>query len=494
MATTIRTDVRTPTDLREWLKRIDEIDELQTVTGANTEEDIGMATEILGRTRPSKATLFDEIVGFKKGYRVLANGLGSFRRVAVTLGLPIDGTPHELVKAWQDKVRKGIDLIPAQVVKDGPIFENVMRGSEVDVLKFPAPKWHEFDGGRYLGTGSFDITKDPDEGWVNLGCYRVMVQNKNTLGFYISPGKHGRQHRDKWFARGEKMPVAFVPGGDPLLFLAACTEIPYGVTEYDWAGGVRGAPYRVMPGPVTGLPIPVDAEIVIEGYADGNDKMVGGPFGEWTGYYASDARPEPFMQIEAVYHRNDPIILGSPPNQPPDEQSFYRAFLRSALLRSELEAVGVPGIKGVWCHEVGGSRLFNVVSIEQRYAGHARQVGHLAATVHAGAYLGRYVIVVDDDIDVMDLNDVVWAMSTRSDPVESIDIIKRAWSGPLDPRIPKDRKGHSSRAIIDATRPFEWRADFPPVNTPSTEVKRKAKERFGYLLRGEPHPSDGRLS
>ncbi len=110
------------------------------------------------------------------------------------------------------------------------------------------------------------------------------------------------------------------------------------------------------------------------------------------------------------------------------------------------------------------------------------------------------MIVVDEDIDVMDLNDVIWAMATRSDPVDSIDIIKRAWSGPLDPRIPRDRKGHSSRAIIhatrpfDATRPFEWKADFPPVNTPSPETKRKAKEKFGYLLRNEPHPSDGKLS
>ncbi len=224
MATTLKTTTKTPTDLREWLKKIDEIGELQVVTGANTDEDIGMATEILGRTRPSKATIFDEIVGYKKGWRVLSNGLGSFKRIAVTLGLPLDATPHELVKVWQDRVRKGIRLVPAEVVKDGPVFENVMRGSEVDVLKFPSPKWHEFDGGKFLGTGSFDITKDPDEGWVNLGCYRVMVQNKNTLGFYISPGKHGRQHRDKWFARGEKMPVAFVPGGDPLLFLAACTE------------------------------------------------------------------------------------------------------------------------------------------------------------------------------------------------------------------------------------------------------------------------------
>jgi 4-hydroxy-3-polyprenylbenzoate decarboxylase len=478
----MKTTTQTPTDLREWLKRIDEIGELQVVTGANTDEDIGMATEILGRTRPSKATIFDEIVGYKKGWRVLSNGLGSFKRIAVTLGLPLDGTPHELVKAWQERVRKGITTIPAEVVKDGPVFENVMRGSEVDVLKFPTPKWHEFDGGRYIGTGSFDVTKDPDDGWVNLGTYRVMVQNKNTVGFYISPGKHGRQHRDKWFARGEKMPVAFVPGGDPLLFLAACTEIPFGITEYDWAGGVRGAPYRVVKGPVTGLPIPADAEIVMEGFADGTDKMTEGPFGEWTGYYASGEREEPVMRIQAIYHRNDPIILASPPNVPPDEQSFYRAFMRSARLRGDIEAASIPGVTGVWCHEVGGSRLFNAISITQKYAGHSRQVGHAAATVHSGAYLGRYTIVVDDDIDVMDLEEVLWAMCTRSDPSESIDIIPRMWSGPLDPRIHPDKKGLSSRAIIDATRPWEWRDRFPRSQLPTPETKRRAMEKWGWLV------------
>jgi len=127
----------------------------------------------------------------------------------------------------------------------------------------------------------------------------------------------------------------------------------------------------------------------------------------------------------------------------PDEQSFYRAFMRSARLRGDIEAASIPGITGVWCHEVGGSRLFNAISISQRYAGHARQVGHAAATVHSGAYLGRYTIVVDDDIDVMDLEEVLWAMCTRSDPSESIDIIPRMWSGPLDPRIHPDRKGLS---------------------------------------------------
>jgi 4-hydroxy-3-polyprenylbenzoate decarboxylase len=484
MAILTKTQTSVPTDLREWLTKVEALGDLQKVTGATAEEDIGMATEILGQTRPSKAVIFDEIPGYTKGFRVLVNALGSFPRVALTLGLPMDATPHELVKGWQERMTKGIEPIAPEVVKDGPIFENVMRGDQVDMTIFPAPKWHEFDGGRYLGTGSFDITRDPDDGWINLGTYRVMVHDKKRLGFYISPGKHGRQHRDKWFARGGKMPVAFVAGGDPLLFWAACTEIKYGLTEYDWAGGVRGYPYRVVKGPVTGLPLPADAEIVVEGWSGPDEKEVEGPFGEWTGYYASMERPEPVLHVEAVYYRNDPVILGSPPMVPPDEQSFYRAFMRSARLRADLENASIPGIKGVWCHEVGGSRLFNVIAIEQRYAGHARQVGHAAASVHTGAYLGRYTVVVDEDIDPMDLELVMWAICTRSEPAESIDIIPRAWSGPLDPRIHPDKKGFSSRAIIDATRPFEWRDRFPRSQQPTPEWRQKAMDKWGWLLGG----------
>src|SRR2546425_12050566 len=128
MATTIPTKVTTPTDLRDWLRRVEALGELQTVRGANAEEDIGMATELLGRTRPSKATLFDEIPGYKKGFRVLSNGLGSFARIAVTLGLDPSASPHELVRQWQERVRKGVQAIPAEGTKDGPGVENVMRG------------------------------------------------------------------------------------------------------------------------------------------------------------------------------------------------------------------------------------------------------------------------------------------------------------------------------------------------------------------------------
>jgi UbiD family decarboxylase len=251
-------------------------------------------------------------------------------------------------------------------------------------------------------------------------------------------------------------------------------------------GAVRGEPQRVIRGPVTGLPIPADAEIVVEGYASADELLPEGPFGEWTGYYGSDMRPEPVLHVEALYHRNEPILVGSPPGQPPDEQARYRSVLRSALLYDELLRVGIPDVAGAWQHEVGGSRLFTVVAIKQRYPGHARQTLHVAAQCRAGAYAGRYTIVVDDDIDPSNLEEVIWAVCTRSDPATSIDIIERSWSTPLDPRIPPERKAAgdftNSRGLIDATRPWEWRDQYPALNVPPREVRGQAFERWRHLL------------
>ncbi len=469
-------------DLREWLAQVEQMGELKHVSEASRDEDIGRITEMLHHTDEAPAVLFDDIEGYPRGYRIVVNANGARRRLALTLGLPVDISGPDLMKRFTEMVENNKPL-PMEWVETGPVMENVQEGDAVDVLKFPAPKWHDLDGGRYLGTGSSDITRDPDTGWVNLGTYRVMVHDKNHVGFYISPGKHGRMHRDKYFERNEPCPVAVVVGGDPLLLISSTLEIPYGVNEYEWAGMLRGRPYKVIKGKYTGLPLPADAEIVLEGFAHPNDKREEGPFGEWTGYYASNARPEPVIEVKAVYHRNDPIIIGLPPEKPPYEAHRYRVYLRSALLKREIEAAGVPDVTAVWCHGVGGCRLLNVVAIKQRYPGHARQAGHVAAMCRTGAYLGRLVIVVDDDIDVADLNEVMWAVVTRADPETSLDIIHRAWSGPLDPAIPPDKKGFNSRLIIDACRPWEWRDKFPPAIGPSPQVKRETRERWGHLLK-----------
>ncbi len=471
-------------DLRGWIEQARKLGEVRDVEGASWQEDIGMATELLHHADPAPAALFDKIQGYPAGYRVLTNFFGG-KRMHMTMGFPNAQSRVELSNEF-NRVYGEMKPIPFEWVEHGPILENVITGDDVNVLAFPAPLWHEYDGGRYIGTGSYDITQDPDEGWINLGTYRVMVHDEKSVGFYISPGKHGRLHRDKYMARNKPMPAAVVLGGDPFLFLMACNEIPYGLNEYEVVGGMRGKPYPVIKGKLTGLPIPANGEIVLEGFVDPEKKRREGPFGEWTGYYASDVRDEPVMEVKAIYHRNDPIILGCPPNRTPDELARYRAVIRSGLLKEQLERAGLSGIKAVWANEVGGSRMLLSIAIEQLYAGHATQVGHVASQCHVGAYAGRYVIVVDDDIDVSNLNEVMWAMLTRSDPATSIDIIHNAWSTSLDPRIHPDDKAKgrltNSRAVIDATRPFEWRDRFPKVNMPSPEVRKKTLEKWGHLI------------
>ena len=472
-------------DLREWITAAEQLGEVRVISGASWQEDIGMATEMVQHSDTAPCVIFDEVPGCPKGFRVLTNFFGG-KRKNMTLGFPTHLNRLELSEAFLNSYLRDLKTIPVQEVSTAPIFENILTGDQVDVTRFPVPIWHERDGGRYIGTGGFNVTMDPEEKWVNLGTYRVMIQDKRTVGFYISPGKHGRIHRDKYQARGEMMPTAIVVGGDPLTFLMACSESPYGVSEYEIAGGMRGKPLKVVRGEVTGLPIPANAEIVLEGFVDPAKRLPEGPFGEWTGYYGSDQRPEPVLDIKAIYHRNDPIILASPPQRPPDEQSRYRAVTRSALLRQNVQKAGVPDVRAVWAHEVGGSRMLVGVSITQRYPGHSKQVGHVTCQCHVGAYSGKYVIVVDDDVDVSNLDELIWAMLTRSDPATSIDIITGAWSTPLDPRIsPQDKAAGNftnSRAIIDACRPFHWRDQFPAVNMPSAAMLKKAREKFSFLL------------
>jgi 4-hydroxy-3-polyprenylbenzoate decarboxylase len=319
---------------------------------------------------------------------------------------------------------------------------------------------------------------------VNLGTYRVMVHNESMVGFYISPGKHGRIQREKYMARGETCKVAVSCGQDPRIFLASTMELPYGLTEYDFAGALKGDPIEVIESDYSGLPIPAQAEIVIEGEAAFDELVEEGPFGEWTGYYASGSRMEPVLKVKRLMYRNDPIIMGQPPGKPPWETTRVSGLNRSALLWDELEKAGVPDVKGVWCHPAAGGRMFNIVAIKQRYPGHARQAGLLAAGCHSGAYTGRYVIVVDDDIDPSDTNDVLWALSSRSDPAGDIEIIRRCWSTPLDPLVRKGAPTLNSRAIIDATRPYEWKDEFPPVVAFEPKELEDTLNKWGTLIYG----------
>jgi len=481
-------------DLRDWLREAEQLGEVRHIKGASKEEDIGVASEVIMREENADCLVFDEIPGHEKGFRVLVNFFGG-RRKNMTLGFSPDLDKRELSEAYYAARLADLKLVPPVHVSDGPILANILEGDDVDLDLIPTPLWHEGDGGRYIGTGCYHVTRDPEDGQLNLGTYRVMVHDAQTASSYISPGKHGRQHRDQYFAQGDKMPVCVVLGGDPMTFLAACTEMPQNACEYDIVGGMRGRPIDVVRGRVTGLPFPANAEIVLEGYVDPKETRDEGPFAAWSGYYTSGARPEPVMHVEAIYHRDDPILMGCPPQRPPDEMCRYRAVTRSAMLRKNIEAAGVPGVTAAWAHEVGNSRMLLAVSIEQKYGGHSTQAGHIAAMCHVGAAAGKYVIVVDEDVDVSDLEDVMWAMVTRTDPATSIDIVKNAWSTPLDPSITPEKRAAgditNSRAIIDACRPYHWREKFPKVNMMPPEKFAAAKKKWRHLLTKSENENGG---
>lgn len=473
--------------LRDWLEQIDALGELKKVTGASWEEEIGAITDIVQHDETAAAVLFDEIPGYPKGFRVLSNAFGG-KRQNVILGFPPHLSKVELSDVFLNEYRDAkAKRTPYEVVEDGPIFENVLVGDDVDVLRFPTPLWHPSDGGRYIGTGSFNVTRDPEDGWINAGTYRIMIQDKTSVGFYISPGKHGRIHRDKYMERNEPMPVCMVLGVDPLTFLIACSAIPSGTCEYDIVGAYRGRPLKVVKGRYTGLPFPAEAEIVLEGFVQPGAVRPEGPFGEWTGYYGSPGDDAPVMDVRAIYHRNDPILVGCPPQRPPGESSRSRAILRSALIKEDMQKAGVPDVRSVWSHEVGGARMLVGVSIKQRYPGHASQAGLIASQCSGGAYAGKYVIVVDEDVDVSNLEDLIGAMVFRSDPATSIDITRNAWSTALDPSIPPERKKQgdftNSRAVINACRPYHWKDQYPKMCDPDPEAVVRVREKFKSVFR-----------
>ena len=277
--------------------------------------------------------------------------------------------------------------------------------------------------------------------------------------------------------------AALVVGVHPGLFAVAGLEIPYGKNEFDAAGGLLGDAVRVIHGPVTGLPIPAEAEIAFEGYVHKDDLVEEGPLGEWTGYYAGGRAMRPAIRIERLWHRNDPILTGAIPGIPPNDDTFYRGTARAGVVWHELEAAGVPGVMGVWSHEAGGSRMWLTVSIKQMYAGHSKQAGLIASQCHAGAYANRVVVVVDDDIDPADMDKVVWSICTRCDPRDDVQILNGCWSTHLDPMsYPSDKHNMNSRVVIDACTPWNRLDTWPAVVKNSDKLEKQVRDKFGSFL------------
>jgi len=481
-------------DLRDFLEAVESHGELERIDGANWDLEMSSIAELTYREGqdPKPALLFDEIPGYPKGYQTLFGMLGSTWRLARMLGLPENEIETmRLHENWYLKSRK-LQNIPPKFVNSGPVLENTDTEDKIDILKFPVPRFHELDRSRFFGTSHAVIQKDPDDGWVNLGTYRIMVVDRNHVALHATLGMHGNIISEKYFKQGQVMPVAIATGLDPALWWVSCQmDTPWGVSEYESAGAIKGEPMEVIKGPFTGLPIPAHAEIVVEGECRPGEYVDEGPFGEWHGYYGNRGLktvPEPLIHIKAVHYRNNPILTCSQPAVPPHTFNLLFSLADSVAIRRRLESFGIPGVKGVWSHYSGSGGLFIVVSLEQMYSGHARQAGLIASQYPA--HMGAYTVVVEEDIDPSNLDQVLWAMVTRARLDRQIHIIPDCHTNNVHPAIPpaekmagnRQRPITAARVVVDACRDFSWKEDWYPIARVSPELRTQILGKWESIL------------
>jgi UbiD family decarboxylase len=463
-------------DLREWLQRVEAAGELKRIDAAvDLDQELAAIAHMATQREDAPALLFSRFTEAVEG-RVLINMLGSSRRrYALAVGLD---PALSLVALIRDTRRIMTQRhAPVRIAPSGaPVNEIVLTGDEVDLTRLPVPKFWPGDGGRYIGTGDVTLTRDPASGRLNAGVYRQMLHGPRRVGMYTSPGKHGGLDRDAWWARGEPCPVVVAYGIDPILFMIGAQVFGAQESELEVAGGLLGEPLQLTDGVAVDLPIPARAEIVIEGFLHQDQREVEGPLGEFTGYYGGARAPQPVIEVKALHMRRNPILTAAlMARYPSCEIGAYYAIMRSARIWDSLDALGVPGICGVYAHPAAASGWgMAVVSLKQHYAGHVAQVLSLVAQCPAAAYFTKWIIAVDEDVDPTDLNQVLWALSTRCNPADNIDVLRNTWSTGLDPsQFPREARPYGSKALIDACKPHRYLKEFPQ----STLLRREVFER-----------------
>jgi len=475
-------------DLREWLARVDELGELVRIKQpVDRDEEMSAISYLVAKQQPSPAVLFQRAAGFEKspiGAQLLWNVLGpSLKRIALTLEEPADTPTVELIRRVKDKLKRRMP--PREVSrKQAPVYENTVTGNKIDLNQLPIPRHWPLDGGRYAGTADAVITRDPESGYLNIGTYRMMVQGKAQTGLYLSPGKDARLHITRAWQQGKAIEVAAAWGIDPLFMLVGSQTFPKNVSEYEFAGGIKGEPIPVVRGTTTGLLIPANAELVIEGIIRPNSVKAEGPFGEFPGYYGRPEAGCPLVDITAVHYRSNPILTNAlMADYPSCEQSGFFSVIRSAKIWDDLDKLGIPGICGVYSHPAAaGGFGMTVISLEQRHAGHAAQVLALAAQVPGGAYYTKWIIAVDEDVDPTDMDQVIWAMASRCNPIDDIDILRNTWSTWLDPtQNPPEKRPYGSKALINACKEHRHLPVFSKRTTLRKPVYDKVAKRWKEL-------------
>ena len=395
--------------------------------------------------------------------------------MAIALEMNPDADENSLIQQYVDRMQKPIKPV---IVKDGPCKENKFFGKDVNVLKFPVPWWAEKNGGRYIGTWHQVVTRDPETGWTNVGTYRMMVHEPNICGIQLSPFQHAGMMYSKHKKMNKPMPIAVAIGSDPVANFVGGSPLPANVNEWEIAGALREKPIELVKCETVDLEVPAHSEIILEGEVNLSDMRREGPFGEHTGYYGGGVRELPTVKINCITHRDNPIFSGTAVGVPVTEQTRLSGFVWAASAWAMYREARFPGVVAINCPAGSDPELCAIIAINKSYSSQALDAGRLFLSNKVGKQM-KHVIVVNDDINVFDLNQVLWAINTRFQAGRDLYITRNESGSRLDPSVPREQIGHTDKVILDATwnstylfppRP-EWDGNiYPPIVTTSAEM------------------------
>ncbi|OQX39236.1 MAG: 3-octaprenyl-4-hydroxybenzoate decarboxylase [Oceanospirillales bacterium LUC14_002_19_P2] len=481
-------------DLRDFIDQLEKQGELKRIT-AEVDPNLEM-TEISDRTlrREGPALLFEN----PKGYDipVLANLFGTPRRVAMGMGqddvealrdigkLLAYLKEPEPPKGFRDALakipvfRQVLNMGP-KVVRSAPCQNVVLRGDEVDLEKLPVQTCWPGDVAP-LVTWPLVITKGPLKERQNLGIYRQQLLGRNQLIMRWLSHRGGALDYWDWQEKhpGERFPVAVALGADPATILGAVTPVPDSLSEYAFAGLLRGSKTELVKCVTNDLQVPASAEIVLEGYLEPGLEADEGPYGDHTGYY-NEVERFPIFTVECMTHRRDPIYHSTYTGRPPDEPAILGVALNEVFV--PILQKQFPEIVDFYLPPEGCSYRLAVVTIRKEYPGHAKRVMLGVWSFLRQFMYTKFVIIVDDDINARDWKDVIWAMTTRMDPKRDSVFVENTPIDYLDFASPV--AGLGSKAGFDATNkwPGETQREWGQAIRMSDEVKSRVDEIWGEL-------------
>jgi 2,5-furandicarboxylate decarboxylase 1 len=440
---------------RSFLKEMEESKEggfIRIQKEIDTRYELAAIVTKLEQARQIPLLFFEKVKGHSMP--VVVNGYADRGRVARSFGVSKRDLTLRVAQAYQRPIPPiEVDIAPAQ--------EEVDQGSKVDLQKLPAMVYHDTDAAPYI-TAGIVFAKDPDTGQYNLSYNRLMVKGKDRLGIFMTVGKHLNAIFMKMEQSKKPLEIAVSIGNHPAWAIGALAIGPYEEDELGIVGGLKGSPLEMVRCKTVDLMVPAGAEIILEGEIEPFAREPEGPFGEFTGYATHPGR-SPVVQVKAITHRRDPIyqdICGGSHREHltmatiPMEANYFRV-IKGAVPEVEAVRVAAP------------FTLF--IAMRKKYEGQARSA--LIAAFGADLYL-KHAIVVDHDIDLSDLQRVLWAMATRVQASRDIFIIPRARGSSLDPSA--EPLGVTDKMGIDATAKPSLEK-FSPINAVPQEVMDRVK-------------------